>query len=226
MIQKSFKLASLFSLVIGLTFLFSSCEKGETTLSDDTVEYTTQAIFEIQERGGCGRGGCYEFIFPITIEFPDGTTAEAEDYENLRTIISEWKEANPDAEDRPSLSFPLEVLSEEGEVITIDSRLELLRVRRACRRIFGNRPHHGRGERCFRLVYPITVTFPDETTAIVDSRRELKIAVRAWRRNNREVEERPMLTYPLQVEMQDGTIVDVASKEELQALKESCSEEG
>lgn len=226
MIHKSLKLASLFSLVIGLTFLFSSCEKGETSLSDDTVEYTTQAIFEIQERGGCGRGGCFEFVFPLTIEFPDGTTAEAEDYDGLRTIISDWKEANPEAEERPDLSFPLEVISEDGELITIDSRIDLLRVRRECRRNFGNRPHHGRGERCFRLVYPITVTFPDETTAIVDSRRELKIAVRAWKRNNQESEERPMLTYPLQVELEDETIVDVASKEDLQALKESCSEEG
>lgn len=226
MIQKSLKLASLFSLAIGLTFLFSACEKGDSVLSDDTVEYTTQAIFEIQERGGCGRGGCFEFVFPLVIEFPDGTTAEAEDYDGLRTIISDWKEANPDAEERPSLSFPLEVISEEGEVITIDSQVDLLRVRRECRRNFGNRPHHGRGESCFRLVYPVTITFPDETTAIVDSRRELKIAVRAWKRNNRESEERPMLTYPVQVEMEDGTIVDVASKEDLQALKASCSEEG
>ena len=226
MIQKSLKLASLFSLLIGLTFLFSSCEKGETTLSDDTVEYTTQAIFEIQERGGCGRGGCYEFVFPLTIEFPDGTTAEAEDYEGLRSTISDWKEANPDAEERPSLSFPLDILSEDGELITIESRLELLQVRRACRRSFGNRPHHGRGERCFRLVYPITITFPDETTDIVDSRRELKIAIRSWKRNNPEVEERPSLPYPLQVQLEDETIVDVASKEDLQALKDSCSEEG
>ncbi len=226
MIQKSLKLASLFSLLIGLTFLFSSCEKGETTLSDDTVEYTTQAIFEIQERGGCGRGGCYEFVFPLTIEFPDGTTAEAEDYEGLRTIISDWKEANPDAEERPSLSFPLDILSEDGELITVESREELFQVRRECRRSFGNRPHHGRGERCFRLVYPITITFPDETTDIVDTRRELKIAIRSWKRNNPEVEERPALTYPLQVELEDGTIVDVASAEDLQALKDSCSEEG
>ena len=226
MIHKSLKLASLFSLVLGLTFMFSSCEKGESNLTDDTIEYTTQAIFEIQERGGCGRGGCFEFVFPITIEFPDGTTAEAEDYDGLRTIISDWKEQNPDAEERPNLSFPLEILSEDGELITLDSAAELVRARRLCRRSFGNRPHHGRGERCFSLVYPITITFPDETTAIVDSRRELKVAVRAWKRNNRESEERPMLTYPLQVEMEDGTIVDVASKEDLQALKDSCSEEG
>ncbi len=226
MIQQSFKLFSLFSLVIGLTFVFSSCEKSAGVTSEDTIEYTTQAVFEIQERSGCGRGGCFEFVFPITIEFADGTTAEAEDYEGLRTTIQDWKEANPDAEERPNLSFPLEILSEDGEVLTIESSEELRQARRECRRNFGSRPHHGRAERCFRLVYPITLTFPDATTEEVADRRALKLAVRAWRSANPDADERPTLTYPLQVEMTDGTVVDVASKEDLQALKDSCSEEG
>ncbi len=226
MIQQSFKLFSLFSLVIGLTFVFSSCEKSEGAISDDTIEYTTQAVFEIQERSGCGRGGCFEFVFPITIEFVDGSTAEVEDYEGLRSTIRDWKEANPDAEERPNLAFPLEILSEDGEILTIDSRAELLRARIQCRRNFGSRPHHGRAERCFRLVYPVTLTYPDATTEEVADRRALKLAVRAWRQANPGVEDRPTLTYPLQVEMTDGTVVDVDSKEDLQALKDSCSEEG
>lgn len=226
MIQQSFKLFSLFSLVIGLTFVFSSCEKSESVTSDDTIEYTTQAVFEIQERSGCGRGGCFEFVFPISIEFADASTTEVEDYEGLRTAIQDWKEANPDAEERPSLSFPLEILSEDGEILTINSSEELRQARRECRRNFGNRPHHGRAERCFRLVYPITLTYPDATTEEVADRRALKLAVRAWRQANSGAEERPTLTYPLQVEMTDGTVVDVASKDDLQALKDSCSEEG
>lgn len=226
MIQKSLKFCALIAVALSLPFLFSSCEKAETLSSEETIEYTNQAIFEIQERSGCGRGGCYEFVFPITIEFPDGTTASAEDYEGLRTIIIDWKEANPDAEDRPSLSFPLEVISEDGDVITIDSRLELLRVRHACRRHFGRHPHHGRGERCFRLVYPVTITFPNGSTEEVGSRRILKLVVRAWRHTHPDAEERPHLTFPIQVEMRDGTIVDVENKEALRELKDSCSDEG
>lgn len=226
MIQKSLKLSWLFALALGLSFVFASCEKSDTATSEETIAYTTQAIFDIQERSGCGRGGCFELVFPITIEFPDESTASANDYDELKTIIRDWKEANPDATERPALSFPLEIVSEDGEIVTINSKEELLDVRRECRRNFGGRPHHGRGERCFTLVFPLTLTLPDNSTVEVADRMALKQAVREWRANNNGSMDRPTLTFPLQVKLEDGTIVEVESKEALQDLKNTCSEEG
>src|SRR5690606_33304882 len=126
----------------------------------------------------------------------------------------------------PTFAFPIEVVSQDGEMISVDDAAELMQLRQRCRRQFGpHRPGHG-GMHCFRLVFPLGVAFPDGTTATAAGPHELQHLLREWRRNNQGAEERPELVFPLTVKMQDGTEVQVESKEALQELKESCSSEG
>lgn len=226
MLKNLMKASWMFAAMTAFGLFLAGCEKNTTTTSSDEVDnYTDLAMFEMRERAGCGGGGCYEFVFPITVVFPDETTAEVEDYEGLRSAIYDWKEANPDATERPTFSFPLEVVGEDGEVISVEDQAALLELRRECRRSFGkHRP--GKGARhCFTLVFPLDVAFPDSTTASAETPRALQELLREWRRNNQGAEERPELVFPLTVEMEDGTQTEVESKEALVALKESCSDE-
>ena len=125
---------------LGLSFL-TACEEESARSSEDVDEYTTQTVYDLQERSGCGPGGCYELVFPVTLSFPDGTVSEdLNSYQDIRDAVRAWREDNPDAEGRPTFNFPLEMVSEDGDLITIDNARQLMRARRACHRPF--RPHH------------------------------------------------------------------------------------
>lgn len=220
MIKSMFRISLVFSLALFATFM-TSCDK-ESTVSDEIVQNFVNGSIESMERqGNCGRGGCFEFVFPLTVEYPDGTTGSTDSYEALRTAIAAWKEANPDAEDKPTLAFPIEVISEDGAVITITTQEELIALKKECRRNF--KKNHSKGDICFDLVFPLNIVFPDGTTTEYADRMLLKEGVRTWKEANPDAEERPTLAFPLDITMEDGTVVTIASAEELQAQKETCA---
>lgn len=226
MIRNLLKVSSIF--VLALTTFMASCTKEEAATPEFVENFTEDAIYEMQARGNCGKFGCYEFVFPLTIVFSDGTSAEVDSYETLKETIKTWKEANPEATQRPTFQFPIEVLSEEGDVISVADADELQELKRSCRRNFfdrrGPRGHMGRGTHCFTLAFPVDISFPDETTATAADHDELKALLREWRTNNRDNTERPELVFPINVTMEDGTVVTVESKEALKELKDSCGE--
>ena len=214
--------------VLAMVFT-TACNKADELISEETTEeFVDSALFTLQEQGNLGKYGCYELVFPITVEFPDGTSATANDYEELGTAIKEWKEANQDVEDRPSFVFPIEVVSEDGEVISVADQEELKALKAECGKGYfgkhGPRGHRGKCNACFEIVFPIDISFPDGTTAEAADRMALKTLIREWKENNPDVEERPEIVFPIDVEMEDGTIVTVNDLEELKALKESCEE--
>ncbi len=220
---------SFMLLAVVTSIFYTACEEEEgLNVTTDVENYVENAVITMEERAGCGKTGCYEFVFPLTISFPDESTAQVESYEDMRETIAAWKESNPDAEQRPELVFPLEVISEEGEAMTVSSSKELLALRRACRRAF-RRKHHkgpkGPGRICYEVQFPLTVAFSDGSTAEASDRENLQQILRAWKADNPEAEERPEIQFPINVELEDGTIVTVESAEALKDLKDTCSVE-
>lgn len=208
------------SLLACFSFLFIL-----TSCSDENVnvqEFVDESMFLVESETRSGKLGCYELVYPVTVTFPDGTDQEVNNGEELRDAIKTWKESNPDVNGRPFLAFPYEIVTENRELITVESRAQKLRLKKACRAIMGNGPHGHLGKPCFRIVYPITVLFPDETTESIDSRKDLKLALRAWKRENPDVEDRLMIEFPITVMFEDETTQTVSSKEELIELKKEC----
>lgn len=245
--MKSYLSILLFAAALSTTLFITSCSDDLSSgVSDEMTEnFVDQSVYSIQAEANAGRFGCFEFVFPINIIFPDGTNTEVSDYESMRSTLKAWFEANgedlnlpergqgrpnPDelsSDQLPTLDFPVEIITEEGETVSIADRQELFELKRQCRRSFyGGHGHHGHGmgDRCFTLVFPVTIAFPDDTSEEVADRRALKMALRAWKEANPEAEERPELQFPLTVALQDDTTQEVASKEDLEALKESCSQ--
>ncbi|MEO1517881.1 MAG: hypothetical protein AAFV95_22865 [Bacteroidota bacterium] len=234
--MQKFLLKNSWMLIVALLSVLTACNKDDNltdTLSETqevaNLEYADQAVYRIQESSNTGKFGCYEFIFPITVSFADGTSLTANSYEELKEGVKEWKEANPDATDRPNLEFPIEVTSEDGEIITVNDQDALKELRLACKRDNfrkrGFKGCRGKGHKCFELVFPISISFPDGTTVQAIDRGGLRTAVREWKTNNPDVEGRPMLVFPIEVLLEDGTTQSIASIEELKALKDSCNEE-
>lgn len=238
-------------VLIAAGMLITSCAKETDTADTVMVEnYVDQSVFNFQAEGNVGRFGCFEFVFPISIAFPDGTTTSVDDYETLRSTIKSWIEENADDLDLPardssrhnrhgykadipwdqlpSLVFPVEVISEEGEISSIADRRELFELKRECRKDFfegRGRHNHHRGDRCFKLVFPVTLILEDGSTITGTDGKDLKRQVREWKAANPDATERPKLQFPVTVMLKDESTQEVNSKEELKALKDSCSTE-
>ena len=201
----------------------------EVTLEDGTVESigTEEELEELFEE--CyddwdDEDGeweeCFEFVYPVNVLLPDGTSQAANDDEELEEIIFTWYENNPDDSiGYPTLEFPVNV-DLDGEIITVNSEEELEELFEEC----DDDDHEGNPfEECFTISYPITIVFPDSTTADVNSNEELEMTIDNWYDQNPDSDDDPTLVYPIEVTlMEDGSVVTVNDDDELEEIIEEC----
>ena len=109
---------------------------------------------------------CFELVFPVAFDMPDGSTITVtSDDEDGWGEIKAWYEANPGAEERPALQYPVVIFFEE-ESITINSDEEMREAYGEC---YADRDGWGRKRECFELVYPITFIMPDGSSITVET---------------------------------------------------------
>jgi hypothetical protein len=218
--------------LVVLLAVLAACNKSSELSTDELVD---QALYSAQERGGIGRFGCYELVFPVTLVLPDSSTVEVNSYDEVKQALRTYFEANGGPGHGPhhglrrhiNFQFPISVVSQDGEVIAVNSQEELHALRAECAgATFGHHGPQGHGQHglsCFEVVFPLTVSFPDGTTAEAASRQALHQLIRTWKQNNPGATERPQIVFPITVKMaDDGSLVTVNSREELRALKEDC----
>lgn len=222
-----------FILPIGLflSFLvggfFISCQKDEA--ATDVDNFTLLSTRGIETACGLGATGCYELVFPVTVQFSDNSTAEVTDYKTLNQAIRDWYTNNggqPRPDNRPTLVFPIQVVNAAGEVIDVASPQDMKVLIALCRPVIGPGGHQGGGHPgvgpCFSLAFPITVSFPDSTQVTVNSPQELGQAAHNWNKNNPGQHGRPELVFPFTVTLKDGTQAVVNNRDELRAIKDAC----
>jgi hypothetical protein len=82
---------------------------------------------------GCDRIECFDFVYPITVIMPDGTTVSGESRQALRQAIRIWYQANGGPYERPELQFPLDIIFEADQsVLTVNSVEELRAAYQSC----------------------------------------------------------------------------------------------
>jgi len=211
-------------LLAALAITFTSCNQ-DLDLTD--VDNFTDSAVDGLQRGVVGKNHCLEFIFPVTIAFVDESTASVESYENLHETVSAWFESNDvekSRENKPELVFPVQVVNQEGEVIDVEDDEALRALKSECpREGRGDKGRGGKGYKCFSLVFPVSLDIAGEITSFEDHE-TFKSAIRAYKEEFGRDADRPELVFPVTVEYDDGTQVEVASQEEMQALKEDCKE--
>ena len=174
-----------------------------------------------------GRG--YELVFPVTIALPNGRTVEVDSYDEIAAQLRAYFEANS-GKRRARLHFdfvyPFAVVTQDGELLSVESEEQLRRLRAACAGTFGTHGPRGHGQHglsCFEVVFPVTIAFPDGTTAEAADRQAANQLLRTWAHNNPGSEERPVITFPMTVKMtRSGDLVTVNSPDELRSLKAGC----
>jgi len=163
---------------------------------------------------------CFELVLPVSFVMPDGSTITVENdsgWVNLRS----WYETNPDAEGRPELQYPVDILFDD-ETVTINNAEEMNMVKRECWE------YEDEGRECFGLVYPVTFIMPDGSSIVVATDDENGWQeVKNWYDANPESEERPTLQYPVDIIYRtiDGdSTVTINNEEEMEAAKDDCRE--
>ena len=221
--KTSIQVITFFALAL---LTITSCTKEDVNITTDVENYTNEAMYELDRESNAGHRGCFEFVWPLTIDFPDETSVEFEDYQSIREGIARWKEANPEVDGRPQLSFPLEIIGPDGTVYTIDSKEELKKIVKRCARAYWNDGNFRKhlNNQCFKVVLPVTIKFPSGHKVTFDTRVGLKSALRAWKAENPDAEVFPHLAFPINVLIKDtGDQVVIDSAADLLRLKETCS---
>lgn len=218
-------------LCLATACFFSSCS-DEDAVAESAELLAEQTIAEIQEETATGKQGCFELIFPVSLDF-DGTVYEFMSFEELKEAIKEWAMNEPSFENRPMLVFPIEILTEESELITVESEEELIELIAECPKGAGHTyggdgqcdGHHGKGDFCFDLVFPVSIEMPNGEILTAETRQDLKEIKREWKEENEDTEERPTLVFPVTVVLEDETELVLNNQDELYELKESCRED-
>ncbi len=156
---------------------------------------------------------CFDFVYPITILFPEGNSLTVHDFETLFTAINDWYEANEDNNEDVTLAYPVEIIM-DGTRITLNNDEELEDAFDACEYAF---------DECFTINYPITIRI-DSTNHIVNNTHELATLIESYEENNpggNDIE----IIFPLSVTMNDGEVVTINNEDELDAIFEECYDE-
>lgn len=215
-------LAVLF-LAAGL--IFASCSKEEWTVTDNFVNETYKEMRNGQ-LGGHHR--CYRAIFPLTIVFPDESTAEVANRGELVVTLKRWKEANPDAETRPTIQFPFSITKAGGEVVEVTSREQIQELRQECREKRNSHrkcKHFARflDNKCFEVALPITMVMADGELITLERKIDVLKVLREWKQDRPE--DIPEISFPIRVTIKEtGEVQEIADQEAFDALVEVCKE--
>lgn len=158
---------------------------------------------------------CFRLVYPVSFLMPDGTVVTGEDRKETGAAIKAWYTENPGNEERPAMQYPVEITFRDGNTKTLNSDEEMKAAKKDC---------EPRKKRCFEWVYPITYDMPDGTSITIESKddKENRMALRAWYKENPDVQEKPALQFPVEVIFKDGSTATAASEAEMKAIREDC----
>jgi hypothetical protein len=147
---------------------------------------------------------------------PDGSSYEiADDDDESWAELKAWYDANPEAEERPELQYPVDIMYEsEDRTVTISNEEEMLAAKEECREMWG--ADEEEYEECFDYVYPIAFTMPDGSSIEIPSDDETSwMSIRAYYEANPSDEE-PVLQYPIDIifRTEEGEVTFTMDSEE------------
>ena len=208
-IVKLFLPMALFGLLI-------ACQKEHI----ETTQNYTDATLDLRDATNDTSDRCFTFVFPVTVVWPDGTSATFETQEAFVEGIMTWREANPGARVLPNVQLPVDVTLADGSTRTISTAAQLRELQVSC-----GLERMGKGHRildCYKPVFPFTLIFPDSSTQTVNDREEMQTAIADWRAANPTTQGSVHIQFPYDVRLSDSTLVTVYSKEDIEAIAADC----
>ncbi len=207
-----------------VNIIYAKWDDGEnviTTINDD------EEMVEAKKECYDDKEACFKIAYPITFAMPDGSNIVTANEEDMWTQIKTWYEAHPDVEEKPTLQYPVDITygdeeNDEIKTVTVNNEEEMVKAKKAC---------YDKKEACFKLIFPYAFNMPDGTSITADNEENLWTAVKDWYEAHPDVVAEPMLTYPVNVIINDdwdddevGETITINTHEEMMALKTDCYE--
>jgi hypothetical protein len=160
-------------------------------------------------------GDCFTIAFPFTIII-DGIEVVVEGEQDYTEIIIIIEQTGADIDDI-EIVFPITIIMFDYTEVVVNNLQELEQILAQCQ---GNKNRID----CVDFVYPLTVFRYNENTEntdtiIIDDDEEMYLLL-----SNLQEGEHITFQYPISVILLDGTIVEVNSNDELEAILNGCSE--
>lgn len=96
----------------------------------DTLE-SNRELLALQKRCLPKVDRCFQWVFPLKLELPNGRVVEVNSNEELRRLMMHYRQNNT-GDRAPSILFPQRVQLENGRVIVLNNLRELKRLQRSC----------------------------------------------------------------------------------------------
>ena len=109
------KSISFFALLAFAGF-FTACQEEDSIMT--TENFVLQSTKGIEDQCGAGRAGCYELVFPITLQFADSTTAVVNNYDEMKLAIRTWFEANGSGNGNPIRTETVRAIKNAAQTVS------------------------------------------------------------------------------------------------------------
>tara|TARA_Y100001960_G_C14722235_1_gene853049 strand:- start:763 stop:1350 length:588 start_codon:yes stop_codon:yes gene_type:complete len=110
----------------------------ELTMGDTNLEEGFSKIyFNLEGRKLVGKDydkwDCFDFVYPVTFIMSDGshiavTSNDEEGWEELKS----WFDQNPNVEFEWNLEYPVDIVLEDGSVLTVNTDQEIIDIKENC----------------------------------------------------------------------------------------------
>lgn len=201
-------------LALFATVLFTACQKDDLVVSEDNFTLGDPLLGQGPRGPRDSTRCCFEFVFPISVELPNGDTLDIEGERAHRNFIERWKNANLDR--RPKLIFPIEVTLSDGSNTTINSAEELKRLIESCL------PDRPTPTPCYKVIFPVKVKMPNGNVVTINNPEEFATLLKRWRENNPDPDNHPEIVFPYVIEKGDGIKVTLNGVEDLRKILAEC----
>ncbi len=185
----------------------------ETTITINTTEELREARRDCKEANS---RKCFELILPVSFVMPDNSTITVETEDDW-ALIKDWHINNPEFEERASLVFPVDIVYDDGTTLTLITEEEMQEAKRDCM--------NGFGAKCFTFNLPVSFTMPDASVIIIETEEDWAL-LKAWYTENPGIEEKPALIFPVDITMEDETVLTVNTHEEMVEIRRACHPHG
>ncbi|MEM7375177.1 MAG: hypothetical protein AAF587_41670 [Bacteroidota bacterium] len=78
------------------------------------------------------KGICFELVYPITVNMPDGSSSSVDSEKAMDQLIEAWFVAHPDSKQEPTFQFPIQVVFDGNVNKTLNNVEELDKAHDGC----------------------------------------------------------------------------------------------
>lgn len=199
-----------------ITVIFFACNQDELDKpileESDSVQAMIIPSDENQDKEeDKGKVECFKLIFPLSITLPDASVISGDEKE-LWEAIKAWYNSNPDVDAKPSLNYPVQVLWKDEIEKTIVDEKEMEIAKKYCDQ---------EKKDCFQLIYPIVWIMPDGEELTMEDEKDWD-AIKNWYEVHPDSDGKFLLSYPVEILLEDGFQKTIANDEEMEMVKKEC----